>query len=508
MTRFCVTGIAVLLAGQLASGGAPVNVSPHKKHRALTEDEARRVIERQYDRVLHRRPDSAGMRAFTRELTEGGRGERWLRTALENSPERRAMVRRRNKRMLTLGLRLALVSGFVCAAWLFCRRFPGLVRRLCAWAAISLISLASGEIALRMYHYFKPSYIFYDATYTRFKARPFARDWDFRLNSRGYKDQEFSVRKTRRWRVLGIGDSFAFGVVPYRWNYHTRLEEMLTESGRNVEVLNMGIPRIGPREYLDVLLREGMNLDPDWVMVSFFVGNDFIDVVDWGTRRNWYEYSFVASLIHYLICVRPEYQGREARGAPTYRDDAPTLSEKAFMRIERQRSLIFRRGNTGLRQFLPMAVEYLAEMQRACVRRRIGFLVVIIPDELQINSDLQRSIVAWADASGAPAQWDWAQPNTLLAEELGRRGIDHIDLYERFAAEGGDRRLYKPRDTHWNIAGNELAARSIFEWMSSRLTGPDDRETPPVRDHLGHAPPADGGIPNGHGGNEPSTGPD
>ena len=43
------------------------------------------------------------------------------------------------------------------------------------------------------------------------------------------------------------------------------------------ELINMGIPGIGPREYLAVFIHEGLQLKPDMVLLSFFIGNDFLE---------------------------------------------------------------------------------------------------------------------------------------------------------------------------------------------------------------------------------------
>ncbi|MCX6354068.1 MAG: SGNH/GDSL hydrolase family protein [Candidatus Aureabacteria bacterium] len=366
-----------------------------------------------------------------------------------------------------LGLTLFAVTGF--ALLLLYRRFPKLMREICQWVAILLISLICGEMALRLYNYFIPIYIFYDSTYNRFKGRPFAEDWDFQLNSRGFKDLEISQEKTHEQRVLGIGDSFAFGVVPYRWNYHTLLEEQLKKGNLDVEVVNMGIPSIGPKEYLDVLVRDGLDLKPDLVMVSFFVGNDYLDTYYQRARRKWYEYSFVTSLIYYAVRVRPHYVGQVIHGKAKYDDDAASFSEEAFLRIEHQRSCIFIRGNKKLKRVFRRAVDYLVKMQQLCARRGIDFIVVIIPDELQVNTELQHDIMAISSPSRSSMQWDWAQPNTMLAEELARHRIEYIDLYDQFAIVGGKKRLYRLRDTHWNIPGNELAAQIIYERLAPQL---------------------------------------
>ena len=141
---------------------------------------------------------------------------------------------------------------------------------------IVLITVALGEVSLRIYNSIDPLPIFYSDDYDRFRGKPFAPNWNFHLNSRGFNDVEFSARKaTGTIRILGIGDSFAFGVVPYEYNYLTLLEEYLRQSGHNVELINIGIPSIGPREYLSLLVNEGFALEPDRVLLSFFIGNDF-----------------------------------------------------------------------------------------------------------------------------------------------------------------------------------------------------------------------------------------
>ena len=91
----------------------------------------------------------------------------------------------------------------------------------------TLLALALGELGLRIYHRFQPLMMFYDDSYNRFRGRPFAPDWDSHLNSLGFKDEEFSKKDPSTYRILGIGDSFAFGVVPYRHNYQRLLESAL-----------------------------------------------------------------------------------------------------------------------------------------------------------------------------------------------------------------------------------------------------------------------------------------
>ncbi len=167
--------------------------------------------------------------------------------------------------------------------------------------AMLALSLGVSELALRIVHWRRPSFVFFSDDDHRFRLSPDTVFYGFRVNSLGFHDLEPESPK-RDYRIVALGDSFATGVVPYAHNYLTLLEGTLERRlGRGVEVINMGIPRIGPNEYLSLLAREGLQLDPDHVLLSFFIGNDFIEVErPWLADQEWWEHSFVATLIVYL----------------------------------------------------------------------------------------------------------------------------------------------------------------------------------------------------------------
>ena len=60
--------------------------------------------------------------------------------------------------------------------------------------------------------------------------------------------------------------------------------------------------------------------------------------------------------------------------------------------------------------------------------------------------------------------WNTRLPNEKLTAELEELKIDYIDLYKSFT-ERTTEQLYRPRDTHWNIAGNNLAANIIQDYL-------------------------------------------
>jgi hypothetical protein len=160
--------------------------------------------------------------------------------------------------------------------------------------------------------------------------------------------------------------------------------------------------------------------------------------------------------------------------------------------LELKTSTIFKRDNRAfegdcgaLVQFcLATALSYISEIKRLCDSRNIGLTIVLIPDERQVSKPLQTRVIA---ASGlAPASFDFTLPNKLLRARFEELKIDYIDLLTEFSAHSLNDRLYRPNDSHWNIAGNELAARLILQHVSAQLR-PVDKSDVRFTPKSGHA---------------------
>jgi hypothetical protein len=79
-------------------------------------------------------------------------------------------------------------------------------------------------------------------------------------------------------RTVGIGGSFAFDVAAPTCNYHHLLERALVEKlGRPVEATSLRWPASGPAKQLALLQGRGLRFQPDVVLWTFFLGNDFTD---------------------------------------------------------------------------------------------------------------------------------------------------------------------------------------------------------------------------------------
>lgn len=325
------------------------------------------------------------------------------------------------------------------------------------------------EMVFRLYHYINPVFIFPDNSDNRFRGKPFAPDYDFNLNSLGFKDIEFSKEKAPSTvRIAAIGDSFAFGVVPYKYNFLTVLEEHLNAhaTGRHFEVLNMGISRTSPREYLSILIKEALPLKPDVVIVCIFVGNDITEV----SQKPVLQRSFVIAFIKYLYDSQRTLETTIITyGHPSYDDEAPTFSAKNYLELETGRSEIYIKDNKIVQKQLPRVLDYMREIKEVCSRNKIELFIVVIPDEVQVNTELQDKVVnaLQVDKEGI----DFNLPNTMLNVELRKLDISYIDLLEPFRMTAREKRLYKPQDTHWNIMGNQMAARLLADFFWQKWQG-------------------------------------
>lgn len=95
------------------------------------------------------------------------------------------------------------------------------------------------------------------------------------INSQGWKDVEHSITNPEgKMRILFLGDSFTYGLVPLEALYTRKVEQKLIDHGiNNIEVISMGVGSWGTDQALEALIREGVEYQPD-VVIYQFCGND------------------------------------------------------------------------------------------------------------------------------------------------------------------------------------------------------------------------------------------
>ncbi len=331
------------------------------------------------------------------------------------------------------------------------------------------------EACLRVFQFFQPVPILFDTSYNRYRGQPHSDCFGHTLNQGGFKDLEFGPKPPGHLRIVGIGDSFAFGTVPYPDNFLTLAEQLLNQEtpGRPVEIYNMGISGTGPPEQLSLLATEGFNWQPDIVLMLFFTGNDFQESV-LSSRKRWFQtYSYTGTALYsiYRLLTKTNanfplhYYGSQA----TYCDSCTTMKPDDYLALQESRSFVFESGNPEFEKRLEDALYHLSRIQQVCKLNRVPLVVGIIPDESQINPELRQQVIERLQRVKPSARWDNTQPNTRLAEALQQAGVPVIDFYPAIRQGQQDSSCYMKNDTHWNRHGNRVAAGYLAQQLSPLL---------------------------------------
>lgn len=317
-----------------------------------------------------------------------------------------------------------------------------------------------------------------------------------RINSRGYRGREYRWDAATGFRILGLGDSFAFGFgVEEGATYLARMERALTD--RHVEVINAGLAGMGPDNEARLLTADGPGLRPDLVLVAFFVGNDPMDALTGTTRtelrdgapaipegflERWYR-----PLRPGVLLPQPLARSSGGLGLPIPFKDSLRRHSHAYRfvtgRVGRllAASQAARAGPPPPTEFNPFQQEAfclrryppefdlawtrakaaLGEMKAWCDGHGSRLVLVVIPTEAQV--DPQRWEAVRQRFRLKDEDFDLEKPQAILAAFASENGIPFIDLLPALrAARATGGPLYFRTDIHWTPRGHAVAADEIL----------------------------------------------
>jgi len=271
------------------------------------------------------------------------------------------------------------------------------------------------------------------------------------INSHGFRTDEFiNPKPAGTYRVLNLGDSVAFGwEVRQEDTYGEQLERMLNEhrDGLRYEVINAGIPAWGLDTERNFLLQEGLDYQPDLVILDITVANDISDssrdespgVAKEGSLFQWlrdytYGWPFITTQARFLLSKQ--------------------LGPEAIPVLNPYREAIAYFPLDEKSQIWEQIWSYISEMHQAAQDRDIDFVLVVFPTALQLNSTDHPDV-----------------PQRVLTERANQAGIPLIDLLpiyrqiceaaEPDACEGYENLLFADVWMHPNELGHQLAAQAL-----------------------------------------------
>jgi hypothetical protein len=346
--------------------------------------------------------------------------------------------------------------------------------RLVRAAILIVAALAGLELALRaasVVHADGPCYVADNVT--GYRLRPGSSCGGVTANSLGFPDVEHAAVKPPGVTRIGIvGDSFVVGSVDATARMSAVLAARL---GASTEVINLGLPFAGPRNYAGVIAATARPLQLDIICVVIFMGDDIVQShPDFEARMSWHAprhmlrapYILGPSL-DYSYAARAIQSGwRAARDRGAIEPDA-TFSRATFLSIERKRLEIFARRPTpfvaAAYRGAAWAVQRIADETRGTGAQLV---IALAPDEMQVDPGVASALLSAHGLNAA--DFDFDRPARVLAESLGSRRGRVIDLTPplRDAQQSGP--VYLKYNTHWNERGNLTVADYLLTSVKSR----------------------------------------
>jgi hypothetical protein len=290
-------------------------------------------------------------------------------------------------------------------------------------------------------------------------------------NARGYTDVEPRNDAPGSVRIVALGDSFAYGIVGYEKNFLTLLEAKLgARVGRPVEVLNLGLPGLQPKDYLQMLADEGMALHPDLVLVCLFAGNDFSETGDATPfdARNWRLVGFALRLARYAAeRGRHADPGAAQVDAPKGWMASPSgFSPEAYLELATKYVPLLRRErDASVQSAIDDTLAIVGEIAAFAAPTPVA--VVVLPSELQVNPQLRASVLSQLRLHERDLDLD--APARETRARLEGRGIPVIDLLPALSAAERGGNTFATRDSHWNERGNGVAAELLAETLEATV---------------------------------------
>ena len=290
------------------------------------------------------------------------------------------------------------------------------------------------------------------------------------LDGRGYRGRGLPAppRPSGGTRVVVLGDSVAFG---YGVSDEQTFPHLLTIRDNGIEAGNLAVEGYGPGQELLVLRREGLREDPHVVVLAVCLRNDFADAVlpvalyDGVTPRP--RFRLVGgSLALDDAPVRRSGAGRALQGLSDYSHLYNRLSSLLPRREEPEGADWRQRKQEALRDqdyVLRLTLALVLEMEDACRRRGIEFLVATFPNGL-----------------------DYAMKVDLadrFHQGLKAEGVWLVEVGARFRALGlTPREVAIDRTGHLGPRGHAVASEILEREIASRVsTHPRRRASDPLR---------------------------
>ncbi len=288
--------------------------------------------------------------------------------------------------------------------------------------------------------------------------------YDVAINSHGMRQAELPLRKPDGVRRIAVlGDSFVWGIGVAD---EDRFTERVAARLADVEVLNFGVSGYGSVQHL-LSLDRVLQFAPDLVVLTFCLGNDFVDDVQY-VRYGYYK-PYAAFDERGELCVQghplpdtkafgfvasPRWFGSVMLGALRHAlaGSPPPVGQRGLGRLDEASMYDAEaKGEVGAQRRLALAIGgrllgRIAERLRAA---GVPLLVVPAPTKFEYHP-----------RGGTGHEGRFPVLEDALLELCRANGIACVPMVDRL--HGDD---FWREDGHWNVGGHDKVAQTIAEHL-------------------------------------------
>ncbi|MFW5838029.1 MAG: alginate O-acetyltransferase AlgX-related protein, partial [Desulfovibrionaceae bacterium] len=327
-------------------------------------------------------------------------------------------------------------------------------------------------------------------------------------NALGFRDHRNATQIMNADKmILCMGDSFTFGYgVNYQDMFSQQLESLLQAQKCDYAVVSSGHENGWSPVQYDFYLRRYMDeLQPDVVVAAVFPTNDLHDHKVLRRVYNEQGEEVAQELSAYTVVdgkfmdarfvdgkkhqeSQSLYQSLEDILENAWRDGKAWLYSRSYTfrviellwarYIEKRPGLWFelpyfhltgapREDDTLYKETL----QSLLDMNAFCARQGVPFVVMLIPDKLQVSEAYHPQLLAASNADNTTQglleqALVTKQPQQFLTSFFEEHGIRYIDLLDDLREADKTTDMYYRMDGHWLPVGHELVADILYQYLA------------------------------------------
>lgn len=373
-------------------------------------------------------------------------------------------------------------------------------RRLWEWTRLVLINIVvfilAGELVLRLADPLLARSGLFGGTHTPAHLTPHrsVRGTIGHANSHGFRDKERRFeRRSNVPRIVALGDSLTYGAgVQYDETFVALLEGGLQVRFPGAEVINLGVPGWELPQEFHLLKDYGVRFQPDLVLLNLFVGNDiekrrgaFREEPFVVAGRSFYVHTtgnrwhdtlgqdrwFLYHNLNYLGTMLGLHIRRWIGDDEPRTDFEPPLRTRTgyLKELDERTDIYLKEYLADTQVSWDRAKKTLNEIREFLAQTDIRFLIVLIPDHIQVDQVLQSEYLRAIGVSRD--RYDFRKPQRLLQEWCHSAAVPCANLLPVLTQDSEPARLYFLTDLHWTADGHRVAATYLTPLVSDELAG-------------------------------------